>query len=64
MEFLENIIDDCFLVLHREHPDTEILCLVLLAELLTGKSEQRECDLITVLLMVMLCKFHCLIIEQ
>ncbi len=64
MELLEDIVHDRLLVLHREHPDAEVLCPVLLAELLAGKTEQGERDLIAKLLVVMLCDLHRLIVEQ
>ena len=64
MEFLENIIYDSFLVLHWEHPDTEILCLILLSKLLTWKSKEWKCYLITVFLVILLCKLYCLIIKK
>ena len=63
MEFAEHIVHDRLLILQGEHPDTKILRLVFLTELLARKAQQRQRDLIAVLLMILLCKSYRLIIK-
>ena len=63
MELAENIVNDSLLIFHREHPNTEVLGVVFLPELLAGKSEKRKRDLITVLLVVRLGDANRLLIE-
>ena len=60
----KDVLYDRLLVLHREHPDAEILCFVLLAEFLARKPQKRQRDLITVFLMMLLCKRHRLVVEK
>ena len=64
MELAEYIIHDRLFVFHGEHPDTEILGLVLLTEFCAGQSQQRQCDLIAVLLMICLSQCYRFVIEQ
>ena len=64
MELAEHIIHDRLFVFHGEHPDTEILGLVLFTELCAGQSQQRQCDLITVLLVICLSQCYRFVIEQ
>ena len=64
VEFLEHIGDDGLLILHREHPDAEILGLVLFPEFLAGQPQQREGDLVAVLFVVLLGQGHRLVVEE
>ena len=60
----KHVIHDRLLVLHREHPDTEILCLIFFSELLTGQSQKGKGNLITVLFMMLLCNGNCFFIKK
>ena len=64
VKFFKHVPDDGLFVLHGEHPDAEILGLVLFPELLTGEPQQRETDLIPVDFMVLLCQRHSLGVEE
>ena len=64
MELSKYVIDDILLVLHWEHPDTEVLGLVLLSELCARKSEKWERYLISILLMMLLGEWYSLLVKK
>ena len=64
IELAKDIIHHASLHVHVEHPDAEVLGLVLLAELLTGKSQERQANFVAVGLMVGLGQRHSLVVEQ
>ncbi len=64
MEFSKYVVYDGFLIFHRKHPNAEILGFIFFTEFITRQAKQRQCDLITVFLMVSLCKLYRFIIEQ
>ena len=64
VELLKHIGDNGLLVLHRKHPDAEVLGLVLVPELLAGQAQQRERNLIAILGMVLLGQGHRLVVEE
>ena len=64
MELFKYVVHNGFLVLHREHPDAEVLGLVLLPELLAGQSQQAQGDLVAVGFVMLLGQCHGLVVEQ
>ncbi len=64
VEFLKNIFDDGLFVLHGEHPDAEVLGLVLLTKLRAGKAQEGEGNLVAVLFVIFLGKLHCLVVKK
>ena len=64
IEFFKYIIYDFLFVFHRKHPDAKILRLIFFTKLLARKSQQRQCNFITIFFMIRFRKLHCFIIEQ
>ena len=64
MEFLEHIINDCLLVFHGKHPDTEIFCLIFLTELFARQSQKGKCDFVSIDFMIMFCDLNRFIVKQ
>ena len=64
MELAEHVVHNPFLVLHREHPDTEVLSLILFTEFLTGKPKKGQGNLVPVCLMVVFGDCHSLRIKK
>ena len=64
VELSEDIIHDGFLIFHGEHPDAEILGLIFFTELFTGKSEERERDLVTVFFVIFLRNSYRFLVEE
>ena len=57
MELSEHIVDDLFLSLFIEHPDAEVLGMILGTEFRARQPQQRQSDLVTVFLVVILGHF-------
>ena len=64
IELAKDIVHHAFLHVHIEHPDAEVLGLILFAELLAGKPQKRQADFIAVGLVIGLGQRHRLIVEQ
>ena len=64
IKLAEHIPDDGLLVLHGEHPDTEILGLVLFPELLTRQPQQAQGNFVPIDLVMLLCQRHGFIVKQ
>ena len=64
MEFLEHIINDCLLVFHGKHPNTEIFCLIFLTELFARQSQKGKCDFVSIDFMIMFCDLNRFIVKQ
>ncbi len=64
VKFSEDIIHNPLFILHGEHPDAEILCLILFTELLAGKAEKGEGNLIAVHFVVIFGYLHSLLVKE